>query len=448
MGVEIADASGFRGEAEALLTPADGEEVSQILRRASDSGTPVTAWGSGTGITGGGCPTAGWVVSLERLKRLEVHDGYAIVGAGVPLKDLQAAAARTGQFYAPDPTEWTASLGGTIATNASGSRSFRYGSTRRHLRSITVALMDGSLRSWRAGEPLDLPYTPLPALATTKNTAGYHLPEHATWLGLFAGSEGTLGLVTEAEVALLPQPREILSGVVFFRTDTEALAAVEAWRGIAQLTMLEYMDEPSLGFLRQKYGSEIPAASRACLMMEQESGLEDAVDAWLERLEAAGGLEESWFGETAADRERFRVFRHTLPELVNERVRRNGCQKLSSDFAVPLSQNGAMLEYYQQTLAAEFPGQFTIYGHIGDAHVHVNILSECAADFERGKEWMAGSARQAVRLGGTVSAEHGLGKRKAHFLPLMYSPEQIEAMRGLKRRLDPEWLLAPGTLFL
>lgn len=449
MSVHVEDASGFPGEAERVCTPTTADEVCALLREASANGTAVTLWGSGTGITGGGCPGEGWLLSLEKLRRLEVGPGRAVVGAGTLLKDLQAAAAPTGQFYAPDPTEWSSSLGGNIATNASGSRSFRYGSTRRHVLALTVAWADGSVRRFERGERVDVPYTPLPAPRTTKNTAGYYLPPDAEWVDTLCGSEGTLGVVLEAELLLLAQPQSILSGVVFFRDDAATLAAVEAWRGIPQLGMLEYMDEPSLGFLRQTYGGEIPAAARACLMVEQElDGLAgEPIDQWVERLDTAGGLEESWFGETARDRERFRVFRHALPELVNERVRRNGCQKLSSDFAVPIANNGAMLEWYQRTLREQFPAKHTIYGHIGDAHVHVNILSESEDDYRRGQAWMKETAAHAVALGGTVSAEHGLGKRKSHFLPLMFSAAEIAAMKTFKRRLDPQWLLGRGTLF-
>lgn len=449
MSILIDDASGFQGEAERLLTPATFEEAAALLKEAADGGIPVTLSGAGTGITGGRVPQGGWELSLDGFRKVEARAGSAIVGAGALLKDLQAAATAKGQFYAPDPTEWTASLGGTIATNASGSRSFRYGSTRRHLRSLTVAFMDGTVRVFRRGDRLDFPYTPIPAPNTTKNTAGYYLPADGEWIDLIAGSEGTLGVVLEAEVTLLAQPKEILSGVVFFEEDAATLAAVDQWRGVPQLRMLEYMDEPSLNFLRTSYGGEIPRGANACLMIEQElDGLSgDPVDEWVDRMAEAGALEDSWFGETAKDRERFRVYRHTLPEMVNAKVRMNGFQKLSSDFAVPLDRNADMLAYYQETLNRDFPGKYTIYGHIGDAHVHVNILSESQADFDNGKQWMTDAAAKSVALGGTVSAEHGLGKRKLHLLPLMFTAQQIDDMKAVKRRLDPQWLLGRGNLF-
>lgn len=451
MGVVIEDASGIRGEADKIVAPSSPQEAAALLRQAVETRTPVTVSGAGTGVTGGRCPSGGgWSLSLERFQRLEIETGVAKVGAGVLLRDVMAAAQKTGQFYAPDPTEWSSSIGGNIATNASGSRSFRYGATRRHVLALTVALMDGSVRTYRRGERLDFAYTPLPAPRTTKNTAGYFLPPDAEWVDLLCGSDGTLGVVLEAELALLPQPRAILSGVVFFPSDELTLAAVEAWRPIPQLRMLEYLDGPSLEFLRSRY-NDIPRNAEAALLVEQElDGLAgDPVDEWLERLDETGALgEASWFGETGADRERFRLFRHTLPELVNDHVRRNGCQKLSSDFAVPLERNGEMLAFYKETLQRDFPGKHTIFGHIGDAHVHVNVLSESERDFEAGKAWMFEAARQSVALGGTVSAEHGLGKRKVHFLPLMYTAEQIEAMKSVKRHFDPHWLLGRDTMLV
>jgi FAD/FMN-containing dehydrogenase len=212
--------------------------------------------------------------------------------------------------------------------------------------------------------------------------------------------------------------------------------------------MLEYLDAPSLDLLRPRY-PEIPAAARAVLLIEQElSGDDDpAVDAWLERVGQAGAfVDESWFALSAADRERFRRFRHVLPELVNETVRRSGALKMNSDFAVPFARNREMLAYYRRRLEAEFPGRHVIFGHIGDAHVHVNLFSD-AADPRRASELLIEFARHAVELGGTVSAEHGLGKRKAHLLDIQYTPQQLDSMRAVKRRLDPANILGRGTLW-
>lgn len=428
--------------------PAGESEICAALGEASSRGIPVTIAGAGTGITGARVPFGGWVLSLERFKRLDVHSAFAVVGAGVLLRDVHAAAARSGQFYPPDPTETSSAIGGNIATNASGSRSFRYGSTRRWIERLRVVLADGRVLDVRRGDAVDFPVGEVNLPAVKKNTAGYPLKAGMDWIDLFAGSEGTLGVVTEARLGLLPAPKAIIAGVVFFAGDDGALDAVDAWRGIPNLRMLEYFDRPSLAMLRARF-PDIPAAAESALLIEQELASEDdpEIDAWLDRIERAGAFaDESWFALSAADRERFRQFRHTLPELVNDTVWRSGALKMNTDYAVPCDKNRAMLAYYRSRLEVEFPGRYVIFGHIGDAHLHVNLFSD-PADPKHASDLLLEFARQAVALGGTVSAEHGLGKRKAHLLALQYSPEELEAMRAVKRRLDPANILGRGTLW-
>ena len=442
----LEDASNLRGFAERVYTPKDETELSSILREASASGTPVTIAGAGTGVTGGRVPFGGWVISMEKFNRLEVHRGYAVCGAGVLLRDLHAAAQSSGQFYPPDPTETGAAIGGNISTNASGSRSFQYGATRRWVEALRVALADGSIRDYARGQAIDFDPGAVPLPDVTKNTAGYLLRPGMDWVDLFCGSEGTLGVIVEARLRLLPAPKALLAGVVFFSSDEAALDAVEAWP--RTLRMLEYMDEHSLALLRARY-PEMPAAAKAALLIEQEMESEDSpeVDAWIERIEASGALaEDSWFAANAADRERFRKFRHALPEIVNDTVRRSGALKMNTDYAVPLARNREMLGCYRSVLEREFPGRYVLFGHIGDAHVHVNLFSD-PANPGHAAGVLTDLAREAVRLGGTVSAEHGLGKRKAHLLALQYTPDQIEAMRAVKRRLDPAGILGRGTLW-
>jgi FAD/FMN-containing dehydrogenase len=219
--------------------------------------------------------------------------------------------------------------------------------------------------------------------------------------------------------------------------------------------MLEFLDGASLDLLRARF-PEIPREARAALLIQEEieaeagsgdAGSFEAESAWLDRLEAAGALvEASWFAASAADRERFRRFRHALPEAVNDRVRRHGF-KMGSDFAVPAARNRDMLRIYRETLDREFPGQYVIFGHAGDAHLHVNILPRDETEWQRGRGLMAGFARRAVEFGGTVSAEHGLGKRKRELLGIQFSAGEIEKMKAVKTRLDPDWLLGRGTLF-
>ena len=429
--MDVTDASNYPGHAEQLFSPESESEVAAILKSAHDEKIPVTICGALTGLAGGASPQGGWAISLSRMRKLEVGEGRATVGPGVLLREVQAAAAGSGQFYAPDPTENTSSIGGNIAANSSGSRSFRYGATRRHVLSLRVALMDGSVVSVKRGEKIDFEVPAISLPRTTKHSAGYPLVPHMDWVDLFVGNEGTLGVVTEAELQFLPAPGERMGGVVFFRSEEDALDAVERWRPTPGLNMIEYIDRASLEMMNVQHA--------AALMIEIEGDAD---------IDMANALEsDSWFATSSSDRERFRVFRHTLAEKANDRVRRTGFVKFGTDYAVPLDKNREMMAIYRRVMDADAPGRYVIYGHIGDAHVHLNSFPETREQFERGKEIMTDLAREAVRLGGTVGAEHGLGKRKAHLLPIQYPPDQIEAMKAVKRRFDPQWLLGRGTLF-
>jgi FAD/FMN-containing dehydrogenase len=429
--VDITDASGVPGHADQVFSPETEEEVAAILRRASDQKIPVTATGALTGLAGGASPQSGWAVSLTRLRKLEISKGSARVGPGVILRDLQAAVTNAGQFYAPDPTETPSAGGGNMGANTIGPRSPPYGPTRRHVVAVNVAFMDGSLHTIRRGEKIDFEVPKISLPRTTKHSAGYPLAPGMDFIDLIVGSEGTIGVVTEAQLQLLPAPGERLNGVVFFPSEEAALDAVDRWRPTPGLNMLEYIDPGSLQMME--------VAHAAALIIEIEGDAD---------LDMTGALEaDSWFATSASDRERFRQFRHSLAEKANGRVRGTGFAKFGTDYAVPLDRNRAMLAIYHRVLDQEVPGKYVIYGHIGDAHLHINSFPESPLEFEHGKEMMTGLAREAVALGGTVGAEHGLGKRKAHLLAIQYPPDQIEAMKNVKRRFDPDWLLGRGTLF-
>ncbi|MEJ7608502.1 MAG: FAD-binding oxidoreductase [Bryobacteraceae bacterium] len=171
----LEDASGLRGHADAVYIPTTEAEISELLKQASSERIPVTIAGAGTGVAGGRVPSGGWVISLEKFRQIEIEDGRAKVGAGVLLRDLQSQAQMSGQFYAPDPTETAASIGGTIATNASGSRSFRYGDTRRHVLGLRVILADGSIQVLNRGEAASFDFAEVPPPNTTKHSAGFYL---------------------------------------------------------------------------------------------------------------------------------------------------------------------------------------------------------------------------------------------------------------------------------
>ena len=182
--------------------------------------------------------------------------------------------------------------------------------------------------------------------------------------------------------------------------------------------------------------------------MEQIIEQESDIDTWSDRLEQTGAMEaESWFGSSDFDRERFRKFRHALPETALAISQRNGFPSLGTDFSVPVEKNLEMFAFYREHMERIMPGHYCIFGHVGDAHPHVNMLPATQVEFDAGTEALSIFAKKAASLGGSVAAEHGLGKRKAKFLSIQYTAEQIDSMKAVKRRLDPDWRLGRGTLF-
>lgn len=466
------------GSADEVFWPDSPAEAAEALAIAASRGAPATFSGAGTGITGGRVPAGGVVVATDRLLRLEPRvaadgaGGTLLVGAGVALAAAQKAAADEGMWYPPDPTENGAFVGGTIATNASGARTFRFGPTRRWVRRIVVALADGSLLDLargqvaardgrfeieRPGRPrLVVPAPDWPLPCTTKHAAGYYSAPGMDLVDLFVGSEGTLGCVVEAELELIKAPASIISGILFFAGERAALAFVAAARGDRRSgergvtpTALEFFDAAALALLRGA-GADVPGGARAAIFFEQPVRRDDdadaLVEAWATLAEERGADEASWLSQEPAEQQKFREFRHLVPVTINETIARRGVRKVSTDTAVPPGRAGEMLAAFRALL--DGAGLESVaFGHIGDDHVHVNILPRDPSEQAAAKALYGKLVRAAVALGGTVSAEHGLGKVKAGDLSLLYPPETVARMRAVKTALDPLGLLGRGTLF-
>ena len=436
----LEDASGVKGHADRICVPSSEVELLHLLLTTQ---ADITIAGGGSGVTAGRVPQGGWLISMEKFRKLEIGAGTATVGAGVTLHDLHAAAKSTGQFYPPDPTETMAFVGGTIACNSSGSRSFLYGATRRWVTRLRIALLDGTVLDLRRGDPIDfaVPVIPQPA---AKHSCGYPLQPGMDFLDLFIGSEGTLGLILEADLQLLPNPPGLLSGVVMFSSDDDCQDALIVWRAVPGLRMLEYVDQAGLKLISDRY----PTAAHAALIIEQIVSGDAELDPWTTRLTQQKALEkQSWFGTADADRERFRRFRHALPETALAISKRRGYPTLLTDFSVPIPYHRQMLTYYREKLDAVMPGEYCIIGHVGDAHPHVLMMPSTQQRYDTGVSLLTDFAAKAVSFGGSVAAEHGLGKTKAKLLALQYPAEDIAALIAVKHRFDPAGRLGRGTLF-
>ena len=489
----LTDASYLQGgSASSVIFPENAEEVAEILSKASRESTPVTVSGAGTGTVAGRVPFGGIVLATDKLNEIrslvkEEGGGRAVAEAGVILGDFQKFVDSNGLLYPPDPTERSCFLGGTIATNASGARTFKYGPTRSYVDRLKIVLATGDVIDVRRGTLraddnaiIRVPLSPGHEIAARlpsyhvpdvrKHAAGYYSAPAMDVLDLFIGSEGTLGVIVEAEVRLLSKPDGLLSGVVFFASNDDLLRFVAAARAAslktrrdAQSTVLggapqepsidvralEYFDRESLSFLRQKYQA-VPEQAVGAVFFEQETTPETEdrlMTEWLSLLESHHALgDESWFANTEDDQDKLREFRHQLPVLMNEWFARYNQQKVSTDMAVPDEQFASMLDFYEQTLRASNL-RYTIFGHIGDNHVHVNILPRDDTEATRAREIYMEFVHRAVSVAGTISAEHGIGKLKREYLREMYTDEQLREMAALKRAFDPAGILGRGNIF-
>lgn len=449
----LSDASFIRdGHAERVVLPDSIEEVAEVLAAANRDRVPVTVSGAGTGTVGGRVPFGGIVLATDRLNRIKtIEADRAVAEAGVILADFQRAVDQKGLLYPPDPTERGCFLGGTVATNASGARTFKYGPTRNYVERLKVVLASGEILDLHRGQKdiFKIPPQTYRPPATRKNAAGYFVAPDMDALDLFIGSEGTLGVICEIETKLVPKPQGLLSGVVFFAQEPDVLAFVaEAKSGAVDARALEFFDNESLNFLRQKY-PEIPAEAAGAIFFEQETTdltEETILNAWLALLDRHHAFADSWFATNEQDQARLREFRHQLPVLMNEWFAHYRQRKVSTDMAVPDDAFPGLFNLYQQTLRSSGL-RYTIFGHIGDNHVHVNILPRDEDEGTRAREFYVQFLKYAASVGGTLSAEHGVGKLKRDYLRLFYSDDELGQMAAVKKRFDPNGILGRGNIF-
>jgi len=482
----LTDASNLQGGfSDKLFIPETREEIAEILKEANAKKILITVSGARTGTVGGAIPFGGYVISLEKLNQInEINEEFAVVESGVILNDLQKAVEAQNLFYPPDPTEWSCQIGGTVATNASGARSFKYGATRKFVQRLEIVLASGDLLNLKRGEVFarngfvelktesgNLIKAKLPTYQqpnVRKNTSGYFSAENLDAIDLFIGSEGTLGVITKIELSLLKKPQGFLSGIVFFKDVKDLLEFVDDARRFSfetreseiqnpkskiqnpiDATVLEYFDKNSLDFIRGKF-PETPENMQGAIFFEQETTVEteDALfEQWSNLLEKyRAELDDSWFTTSEQDLIKMREFRHALPVAVNERIVRYKQRKIGTDMAVPDERFATFLKFYEQKLT-ESELDFVIFGHIGDNHLHANILPKTEDEARKAKHLYGRFIAQAIMLGGTISAEHGIGKLKSKYLNVQYGERYLNEMAELKKTFDPNGILGRGNMF-
>lgn len=502
----LEDAAHFSGgHAGELASPATEAEVAEVLRSA----TTVLPIGAQSSLTGGATPMGETIVSTRQLTGIELVGADRVrVGAGVTLEALNQALESAGRLYPPSPTFSGAFVGGTVATNAAGAATFKYGTTRDWVEAITVVLPTGDVLDIERGATrasdgrfeLRLQSrtvtVPIPAYRmplVPKLSAGYYARPGMDLIDLFIGSEGTLGIVTAVMLRVLPARPATCAALVPFATEAAALAfagqlrdgARETWRTGNRRTLdvaaIEYMDTRSVVIIREDRADamnnvRLPPGAAAALLVALElaagTGAPEAFDQigraldlvppdtplvkFCAMLSDAGVFDDV---EIAVPGDSARLaqlvaLREAVPAGVNQRIGRAkssvdaAIDKTAADVAVPFDHLGELLAAFRVE-AARRGLDAVVWGHVSDGNLHPNVIPRTLDEWRAARDLVEETGRMAIRLGGAPMAEHGVGRNtiKQRLLRDLYGAAGIDQMRAVKQAIDPEWKLSPGVLF-
>jgi D-lactate dehydrogenase (cytochrome) len=502
----LEDAAHFPGgHAAGIASPISEAAVAALLRTAPS----VLPIGAQSSLTGGATPMGDVLLGTSRLNRIiEAGSDWVRAEPGVTLTALDMALAQTGRYYPPAPTFTGAFVGGIVATNAAGAATFKYGTTRDWVRALTVVLPSGDVLDIERGTTIAadgrfelvladrtaqirVPHYRMPRVA--KLSAGYYAAPDMDLIDLFIGSEGTLGVMTEVTLRVLPKRPAMCLAFVPFADRRAALAfvrrlrdsAIQTWRdgdphGL-DVAAIEHMDARCLALLREDgadrlSGVTIPDRTAIALLVTLELPADlssaqafdeigrarepGAPDSALVRLchalDEAGVLDQVEIAVPGdfARAGQLLALREAVPAGVNARVGRAKqtvdarIAKTAADMIVPFGCLEELLTIYDE----EFDRRgldAAVWGHVSDGNLHPNVIPRSMADVESGKEAILSFGRAVIRLGGSPLAEHGVGRNpvKQQLLLELYGREGVEEMRAVKRAIDPRMTLAPGVLF-
>lgn len=521
----LQDASHFPGgHAIGVVRPRSEEEVAAALREAYARGVPVLPIGAQSSLTGGAVPMGDLVISLQELNGIgKIDTGVASgtgaslnssatvwVGPGARLKELKELVELKGWEYPPAPTYQLACVGGTVATNAAGAATYKYGTTRKWVRGLRVLTVDGYLLELERGDHTveaggtfeialpngELRRVPAPkwtAPGVKKTSMGYHSAPSIDLIDLFIGSEGTLGVITAVKLALMRPPPAVLSCLVFMRDEAEGKELATALRQASEykrsgragsaidVRAMEHMDAASLELVRTrgldfKLKIPLPKEAKFALFFEVELAEKTSGKQVLADLDtiAMGSFAASTAGQLfqllskkralpflelampdePSRLQAFREFREAIPMAVNETIGERKAlfdpeiAKLGGDMCVPYEKLGVLMAFQKKEFESRGL-EYCVFGHISDGNIHPNILAKSKQDMEKGREALLAVAAKCKELGGSPLSEHGVGRNplKQEMMKRYHGVEVIEQMRVLKLAIDPKWRLSRGVLF-
>ena len=426
------DGTDFHFTPDIVVEPQTTEQVSKLMKIATKFRIPVVPRGSGTGVTGGALAIDGGIIlSLLRMNKIHTIDEInmtAIVEPGVINLDLHKAAAEKGLYYPPDPASYeTSTIGGNIAEDAGGPHCFKYGTTRDYVLGLEIVLPDGTIMNT--------------GVQTRKGVVGYDLTD------LIIGCEGTLAIVTKAILRLIPLPGRTITLLAFF-PDIHSLS--QTLYGITQNKIvpaaLEFLDQASVEIIRDRVPVKIPQSTTTLLIIDLD-GDEFEID---RQMELVGEIclnqraIDVLIADSSQKREGLWSVRRSLRDLVKERAK----FKRGEDVTVPIREIPTLLEHAQR-IAHDYGFENYNYGHLGDGNVHVNLTHQQISDeiIERARRAAKEIFEITVKLGGTISGEHGIGITKKEFLNIELSDRSIELQKQIKKVFDPLNILNPNKIF-
>ena len=409
------------------------EEVSAIMRHAYERSIPVTVRGSGTGLVGAAVPIHGGILlettKMNKILKLDSNNLTVTVQPGVLLMELAAFAEENDFLYPPDPGEKSATIGGNISTNAGGMRAVKYGVTRDYVRSLTVVLPTGEIQTFGA--------------SVAKNSSGYSLKD------LIVGSEGTLAIICEAVLKLVPLPKVSISLLVPFPDMKSAIEAVpQIIRSKVTPTAIEYMSRDTILFSESYLGKRFPDTKNDAYILLTFDGNTDAQVEQDMSTVAELCLQIGALDAYIVDTEERKKSVWSARGAFLEAIKASTTEMDECDVVVPGNQVDTFIKYTHE-LAAEFHVRIPSFGHAGDGNLHVYICRDALndADWEETKNAIFDRMyEKSVQLGGLVSGEHGIGYAKKEFLKRQYGETPIALMQGIKQVFDPKNILNPGKV--
>ena len=429
------DATKTYYQPEAVLFPRDEEDVSRILVYCNAHRIPVVARGAGSGFTGGALPARGGVVlafekHMNKIIEIDMENMLAVVQPGVVNKELQRAVEKQGLFYPPDPaSEEYSTIGGNVSENAGGMRAAKYGITKDFVMALRAVKANGDII--RAGK------------RTIKDVAGYNIA------GILTASEGTLAVITEITLKLLPKPRYAKSYMGIFPDVKAAMNAVfKSLASGANPVAMEFLDSLVVKAVREKTGVQLPEEAGALLIGDVDGNVPEEIDFQLSILKKS--FEEN--GSMAfrvAEKEQDRELLWHARRSASPSITIYGSKKLNEVISVPRSKLPEALERIYST-GEKYGLKVPCFGHAGDGNIHVNVMVDGSDDeeLERGHRAIREIFQLVVDMGGTLSGEHGIGLSKAEFMDIAFTPAELQLFRDIKKAFDPNGILNPGKMGL